>query len=198
MQFLLVLLNKLLAIFHTGGILMIPLVLCSIMTTALILEQYWYSLLSDRRLKKLWQTPEQFKQMEGMDMIARAMFWLRQHQQSSLEEQTQGMDLIYHHFERRINWLNTLAAVAPLLGLLGTVSGMIRIFSVVSTEKPTNAIASLSGGISEALFATGGGLLVAILAALFYHYLNNRLEAMGEQLRVWYGSQYLSLKNHEG
>lgn len=83
--------------------------------------------------------------------------------------------------ERRVSWLGLIAAIAPLLGLIGTVFGMIRIFHQVSLEQPANPIAALSGGISEALVATAGGLIVAVIAAMGQHSLQLSVEALAER-----------------
>lgn len=85
--------------------------------------------------------------------------------------------------DRRVSWLGLIAAIAPLLGLIGTVFGMIRIFHQVSLERPANPIAALSGGISEALVATAGGLIVAVIAAVGQHALGNALDAVSGEVR---------------
>lgn len=169
----------------SGGFV-IPLFIASVLTAALFLEQYWYSLLSGRRIRRLALDPASWKALSGMDMISRMVQSLNLNQQASEAVQKRDMEMIYTHFERRIHWLSTMAAVAPMLGLIGTVSGMIRIFGVVSGGDIKDPLASLSGGISEALFATGGGLIIAIVAALGYHYLNARLESMGQEMVRWY------------
>lgn len=195
-QFLLDLLSKFLQIVGVGGWMVLPLVLTSIFTLALVFEQVWYIFLGQQRLKKLVLSSGDLNQIQGMDMVSRMVSWILKHPNSLESEQKQNLSYIYNHFERRISWLNTMAAVAPLLGLLGTVSGMINIFAVVSAKKPTNPLASLSGGISEALFATAGGLLIAIIAAFSYQYLQSKLEALGEAITLWYKSYQLSLANN--
>lgn len=178
--------NSVMALIEVGGGMILPLFACSILTLALVFEQLWYSVLSARRLRRLMAEPSNLKAIRGMDMISRMIAVLQRHPHASEEEQKRRIELVYNHFERRINWLNTLAALAPLFGLLGTVSGMIRIFAIVATKKPDNPISSLSGGISEALFATGAGLIVAVVAAIAYHYLSSRQEALGEEMTTWY------------
>ncbi|HEY9840150.1 MAG: MotA/TolQ/ExbB proton channel family protein [Candidatus Sericytochromatia bacterium] len=179
-------LGNILKIIEAGGGFIIPLFMTSVLTGALLLEQGWYSFLAGRRLKRLQLTPEIWDKLWGMDMVSRMLRSLVQNLQSSEEFQKRDLDIIYTHFERRILWLNTVAAIAPMLGLIGTVAGMIRIFAVVSEGEVKNPLAQLSGGLSEALYATGGGLIVAIIAALGYHLLNARLEAMGGEMSRWY------------
>ncbi|MGV3525128.1 MAG: MotA/TolQ/ExbB proton channel family protein [Candidatus Sericytochromatia bacterium] len=179
-------LMNLLSLVEAGGGFIIPLFLASVLTGAVLLEQLWFSFLSGRRIKRLLLEPARWDQLGGMDMISRMLRSLVVNLQASEEVQKRDMDMIYGRFERRIQWLNTLAAVAPMLGLLGTVAGMIRIFSVISSQDMKNPLAQLSGGLSEALFATGGGLIVAIVAALGYHFLNSRLETLGQEMVIWY------------
>lgn len=187
-------LANILHLVEAGGGFIIPLFLASAITGAILLEQTWYSLLAGRRLKKLLIDAQTWRQPGGMDMVSRMLQTLRQNAKAAENQQKQDMELVYSHFERRISWLNTLAAIAPMLGLLGTVAGMIRIFAVVSAGDIKDPLASLSGGISEALFATGGGLIVAIVAALGYHYLNARHEAHGQELARWYESHRHQLR----
>jgi len=86
--------------------------------------------------------------------------------------------------ERYLNTLGTIAAVSPLLGLLGTVFGMIQVFGVITQAGVGNA-GLLAGGISKALITTAAGLSVAIPALMFHRYFNGRVNkliiAMEEQ-----------------
>jgi biopolymer transport protein ExbB len=82
-----------------------------------------------------------------------------------------------HDLERYLNALGTIAAISPLLGLLGTVSGMIRAFSAITTQGVGNP-AVLAGGIAEALITTAAGLIVAIPAMIAYRYLRRRIDSL--------------------
>lgn len=179
-------LGNILTIVDAGGGFIIPLFLTSLLTGALLFEQLWYSFLAGRRLKRLQLNPQHWDRLWGMDMISRMLRTLVLNIQASEDIQKRDMEIIYSHFERRVHWLNTVAAVAPMIGLIGTVAGMIRIFAVVSTSDMKNPLEQLSGGLSEALYATGGGLIVAIIAALGYHFLNSKLEARGQEMARWY------------
>jgi biopolymer transport protein ExbB len=78
--------------------------------------------------------------------------------------------------EKNVGMLSTIANLSPLLGLLGTVSGMIKTFKVVSQGSGNPAL--LAGGIAEALITTAAGLCVAIPVLVGYRYLKNRAESL--------------------
>ncbi len=84
---------------------------------------------------------------------------------------------VAHELERFLNTLGTIAAISPLLGLLGTVAGMIKIFQVVSVQGNSN-FSLLSVGIAEALVTTAAGLTVAIPSLLFYRYFQGRVDEL--------------------
>jgi biopolymer transport protein ExbB len=88
---------------------------------------------------------------------------------------------VVHELERYLNTLGTIAAISPLLGLLGTVTGMIRTFSAL-TVGGVGDPAALAGGISEALITTAAGLMVAIPALIAYRYLRGRVDALVVQM----------------
>ena len=82
-----------------------------------------------------------------------------------------------HDLERYLNALGTIAGISPLLGLLGTVSGMIRAFTAITAQGVGNPNV-LAGGIAEALIMTAAGLVVAIPSLIAYRYLRGRVDAL--------------------
>jgi biopolymer transport protein ExbB len=88
---------------------------------------------------------------------------------------------VAHDLERYLNMLGTIAAVSPLLGLLGTVTGMIRTFEAITNAGIGNPTA-MAGGIAEALLTTAAGLLVAIPALVAYRYLRGRVDGLVIQM----------------
>lgn len=88
---------------------------------------------------------------------------------------------VVHDLERYLNTLGTIAAVAPLLGLLGTVVGMIDVFAEIMSQGTGNASA-LAGGISEALITTAAGLTVAIPAIVMHRYFVGKIDAIVVEL----------------
>lgn len=84
---------------------------------------------------------------------------------------------VVHDLEKYLNSLGTVAAIAPLLGLLGTVVGMIDVFTQITTVGTGNANA-LAGGISEALLTTAAGLIVAISALVMHRYFTGLVDTL--------------------
>jgi len=84
---------------------------------------------------------------------------------------------VAHELERYLNALGTIAAVTPLLGLLGTVVGMIKVFTNITNVGVGNP-ALLAGGISTALVTTASGLMVAIPSLMFYRYFRGRVDGL--------------------
>lgn len=83
-----------------------------------------------------------------------------------------------HFLEKKMDWLATIAGVAPLLGFLGTVTGMIQAFQQIQTLEGNVNPSVLAGGIWEALITTASGLAVGIIAYGFYNYLLGRMNRM--------------------
>ena len=94
-------------------------------------------------------------------------------------------DRILHQYNRRLGWLSVLGSLVPLMGLLGTVIGMINVFVKVAAAGDVSDISLLAGGIWEALLTTAAGMTVAIPILLAYHWFEARIERfsfnMGQQ-----------------
>jgi biopolymer transport protein ExbB len=179
-------------IVKAGGIVMVPIILSSILAAAIILERLWT--LQYRRVlpaeltEKVWRWVEQ-RQIQDKHIAA-----LQQNSPlgkilaAGLANRHRGRDIIkesiedtgrhvVHELERFIGALGTIATLTPLLGLLGTVVGMIRTFNAITTAGIGNP-AALAGGIAEALITTAAGLVVAIPALIGYKYLRGRVESL--------------------
>ncbi|MFC1579300.1 MotA/TolQ/ExbB proton channel family protein [Thermodesulfobacteriota bacterium] len=175
-----------------GGVFIYPIILCSIIALAVFIERLW--LLRRKRV-----IPSEFiRQIEGMlkkQKISDAIF-LCQGDSSSiariflagLKSSGRGMWLVKEAIEERggreaailekhVNILSTIANLTPLLGLLGTVSGMIKTFNVISVQGVGNP-APLAGGIAEALITTASGLCVAIPTLVCYRILKDKAESL--------------------
>lgn len=103
-------------------------------------------------------------------------------------ESTANLEL--QRLEKGMGWLSTFAATAPLIGFLGTVTGMVRVFMSIQAHSSAGVdISILAGGIWEALLTTIGGLIVGIVAIIFYNDLIQKLENLLKDMQEG-GIQY--------
>ena len=179
-------------IVKSGGWLMLPIILCSIAALAIIGERLW-SLQRKRIIPKhlvaqIWQlhskgqlSTEQIATVRNSSPLGRVlaagltnMNAQREIMKESIEETGRH---VVHELERYMNSLGTIAAITPLLGLLGTVIGMIKVFSVITAEGVGNPTV-LAGGISEALITTAAGLSVAIPALMAHRYFRGLIDSL--------------------
>ncbi|MFO7735321.1 MAG: MotA/TolQ/ExbB proton channel family protein, partial [bacterium] len=93
-----------------------------------------------------------------------------------------GADIIFF-MNRRLTVLSVLGSLLPLMGLLGTVIGMIKVFSRVAAAGDLTDIGILAGGIWEALITTAAGMSVAIPTLMIYHFLERRIEKTSHRMR---------------
>jgi biopolymer transport protein ExbB len=174
--------------FARGGWMMIPILAASLVTVALIIEHTMILNRAKKNLTFLWAHPLKSDQLLTRAAKDPVVLYLNEVAEEQLQSTTEKLDLaeqIIATQERRISWLGTIASIAPLLGLLGTVSGMINIFFRIAGAPPQNPLQDLSHGISEAMIATGGGLIVAIVAALAQHVLMNTNDDISLDLAAW-------------
>jgi biopolymer transport protein ExbB len=181
-----------LEIVQAGGWLMLPIIACSVVAVAIILERLWT--LQEKRVlpanvtTQAWEWVQhgqldaehvqQVHQSSPLGQVLAAGLAYRHTQREVMKEAIEDAGRhVVHELERYLNPLGTIAAISPLLGLLGTVSGMIRSFTAITAEGVGNP-AVLAGGISEALITTAAGLTVAIPALIAYRFLRGRVDAL--------------------
>jgi biopolymer transport protein ExbB len=179
-------------IIQAGGWLMLPIILCSVVAVAITIERIWT--LQPRRVlpKGLatrvweWARDRQLDQKHldilaansPMGQVLAAGLANRHQEREVLKEKVQDTGRhVVHELERYLNTLGTIAAITPLLGLLGTVIGMVKVFTAITTAGVGNP-GVLAGGISEALITTAAGLSVAIPSLIAYRYLRGRVDAL--------------------
>lgn len=177
-------------IVRAGGPLMWPIILCSIIAVAIILERLWT--LQERRVlppdlaPRVWQLIENnqindkviaaLEQNSPLGRLLAAGLANRHRPRDQLMQRLEDTGRhVVHELERFLNTLGTIAGVSPLLGLLGTVTGIIRAFNAIQAGGMGDPRA-LSGGIAEALVATAAGLIVAIPALIGYRLLRGKIE----------------------
>ena len=176
----------------SGGWLMAPIILCSIAAMAIIVERLW-SLQRERVVPadlsaRAWEwvrtgtlTEERIQALrEGSPFgrILAAVLASRHLDREMMKEYIEEVGRhVAHELDRYLNALGTIAAISPLLGLLGTVIGMIKVFAVI-TAQGVGEPRVLAGGISEALVTTAAGLTVAIPSLLFHRVLRGRVDEL--------------------
>ena len=175
-----------------GGVFMHPILLCSVLSLAIFMERLWSlrrkrvmpeSLLPKvERLVREGMLPNAISAVKGDDSSLSRILVVglknagkKREQIKEVLEEVGGREAT--RLEKYIEALATIASVSTLLGLLGTISGMIKIFSAISHEVAVNPT-TLAGGISEALNTTAFGLVVAIPTTVFYKYLIGKAEDM--------------------
>ena len=173
-----------------GGWLMLPLLICSVLVLAITIERFW-SLRSQQiapggLLRKVmyWLKRQQMDQaklqyLEEHSPLGRLFATTIQNIPRGIQETKERIHdeahYVLHDLQRFLNMLGTIAVIAPLLGLLGTVMGMIQVFSVIMLQGTGNP-ATLAGGISEALITTAVGMIIAIPALISHRYFMRKVD----------------------
>jgi biopolymer transport protein ExbB len=178
-------------IVRAGGPFMWPIVLCSVVAAAIILERLWTLqeqrvLPRDliRRVRQLVEADQvnekviaALEQNSPLGRVLAAGLANRHRSREIMMERLEDAGRhVVHDLERFLNTLGTIASTSPLLGLLGTVTGIIKSFNALQAGAAGDP-RMLSGGIGEALIATAAGLCVAIPALIAYRYLRGRVES---------------------
>ncbi len=175
-----------------GGWLMVPILLSSVIVLAICAERLYT--LNERKISPPHLLASLWKQLKVDGLDAEGLRTLKQSSPlgrilaAGLGNASHGRDVmkesiqeaaghVVHDLERYLNTLGTIAAVTPLLGLLGTVMGMIKVFAEIMAQGTGNA-SVLAGGISEALITTAAGLSVAIPALVMHRYFVGRIDGI--------------------
>ena len=178
-----------LEIILAGGWMMVPILLCSTFAVAIVIERFW-------TLRKSKVTPdglavmvedwatrhelderhlEQLRAESPLGRVYAAALRNRRRSRELIKEAVEDTGRhVVHDLERFLNPLGTIAGITPLLGLLGTVIGMIEVFSAIMVSGVGDANV-LAGGISQALITTASGLTVAIPSYFFYRYFTGKV-----------------------
>ncbi|MDT8405397.1 MotA/TolQ/ExbB proton channel family protein [Sulfuriflexus sp.] len=175
-----------------GGWLMLPIILCSVVAVAIIAERFWT--LQRKRISpkhlvaQVWHWARsneldetkilQLKKDSPLGRIIAAGLINRHHPREIMKESIEDAGRhIVPELDRFLNTLGTIASITPLLGLLGTVVGMIDVFTAI-IEHGVGSPSELAGGISKALITTAAGLTVAIPALMFYRYFRGQVNEL--------------------
>jgi biopolymer transport protein ExbB len=173
-----------------------PIILCSVIAGAIVLERIWT--LQQRRVmppdlsRRIWALVDAGQVNDKIiaalevnsplgKLLATGLLNRHRPRAILMERLEDAGRHVAHELDRYLNTLGTIAGVAPLLGLLGTVTGIIKSFNAIYSGGLGNPQA-LSGGISEALLTTAAGLCVAIPSQVAYRYLRGRVDGIVVQI----------------
>jgi len=171
---------------------MVPILLCSVIAMAIIAERFWT--LQRKRITpsnlvvQVWQwaksgnvNEDRVRALRKSSPLGRILAAGLANRNSSREMMKENIEdvgrHVVHDLDRHLNTLGTIASITPLLGLLGTVIGMIKVFAVITTQGVGDP-GVLAGGISEALITTAAGLTVAIPALMFHRYFRGHVDEL--------------------
>ena len=168
---------------------MLPIVACSVVSMGIIVERIWTlqrkRVIPENLVAQVWRLHQKgeltnlhintIRQGSPLGRILAAGLVNRMHSREVMKEAIEEVGRqVVHELERFLNTLGTIASITPLLGLLGTVIGMIKVFSAIMIVGVGNP-GELAGGISEALITTAAGLSVAIPSIMFHRYFEGRV-----------------------
>jgi biopolymer transport protein ExbB len=181
-----------LEILKAGGWAMSPIILCSALMLAIVLERFWslrrktvmpdgltnevLTLLRARRLDA--RHVDALRENSPLGELLAAALAVRGQPREVIRERLEDSGRhVVHRMERYLNTLGTIALISPLLGLLGTVIGLIRMFLAVMLNGVGDPM-KMAGGIGEALICTAAGLVVAIPAYVLHRYFRSRVAGL--------------------
>jgi biopolymer transport protein ExbB len=181
-------------LFLKGGPVMWPLLATSLVTLTVVIERLLFVAREWRRrqpeaVEAVFRATERADLggavaagLRSPDPVARSLAnALEHHDQSFSSAMLRAANLELKRWNRGLSVLDTAVTLAPLLGLLGTVTGMIHAFGLLGGHE-LDAPAAITGGIAEALIATAFGLSIAIVALIPFNFLNAGLEEMRHDL----------------
>ena len=197
-------------VMQSGGWLMVPILLCSVAALAIGIERGW-TLRSSRVIPKGLLADAQRWAQDGAgeaprlgelaarsplgQVLAAGIANARRGRSLMKEAMTQAVAAVSHDLERYLTSLGIIASISPLLGLLGTVVGMIHVFSALMLDGAGHPEA-LAGGISEALITTAAGLTVAIPSLMLHRFFLRRVDDLVVELERQ--ATYLVDATHSG
>lgn len=181
-----------LEIVQSGGWLMVPILLCSVVAAAIAVERLWTlqrSRITPKNLLAQVWTALKNNEMDAQrlrelrassplgQVLAAGIGNAKRGREVMKEAMEEVASQVSHDLERYLTSLGVIASISPLLGLLGTVVGMIKVFTALMLEGAGNANV-LAGGISQALITTAAGLSVAIPAIMFHRFFLRRVDEL--------------------
>jgi len=183
-------------LFEKGGVMMYPILVTSILAIAVIIERAYFlyfkiKKLEDSVIGDILDSTDNGNAVKAIEFLEQEesiyknyyISILQQNEEELMEKAAilKGDELLFN-LNRRLNMLSIAASVLPLMGLLGTVLGMIKVFSRVAQAGDAADISVLAGGIWEALLTTAAGMAIAIPVMLFYHFFKRSIEKIAHSM----------------
>lgn len=179
-------------ILYAGGWLMVPILLCSAIAMGVIFERAWalrkQAVIPPELMNQTWDWAksrkldanhlEALRRNSALGRLLAAALRNRHRSREIIKEAVEDTGRhVVHDLERFLNTLGTIAGIAPLLGLLGTVIGMINVFAAIVSHGVGDP-GQLAGGISQALITTAAGLVVAIPSYMAHRYFTGKVAGL--------------------
>ena len=178
---------------YQGGWFMLPLLICSILLISIVIERFWFlqkrlvvpngvlnnfvRLVKTEKISITQQ--ESFSTTSSLGALLVVAYKYKDKPRMSLEEKiSEKAADIKLDLERNLNMLGIIASISPLLGLLGTVVGMITVFANINLLGTSSSADFLASGISEALITTAFGLIVAVPGLVFYRMFQHKVDKL--------------------
>lgn len=192
-------------LFEKGGFIMYPILISSIIALAVIVERMIVLMRTKipseeaiqgvcRKMRDGAVDDVETFLAAGTTPVHRviAAVWKTEGDESAREKSASiAGDHVLRHLNKRLGWLAILGSLVPLMGLLGTVLGMIRVFSNVAEAGDVSDISLLAGGIWEALLTTAAGMGVAIPVLLVYHWLSGKVDNVAFEM-AHHGQEFIA------
>jgi biopolymer transport protein ExbB len=181
-----------LELMKSGGWLMVPILLCSVVAMAIVVERFWTlqaaKIIPNGLVMQVWEWSRadelddaRIRTIQSGSPLGRLLaagLANRSAERKIMKEAIEEVGRhVVHELERYLNALGTVALITPLIGLLGTVIGMVKVFTVITVHGVGNPEV-LADGISQALITTATGISVAIPALLFYRFFQRRVDEL--------------------
>lgn len=173
-----------------GGWFMLPLLICSVLLISIVIERIWFlqkRLVSPEGLLRTFikhskdqsitiQQQDSYVESSSLGELLVTAYRFKDKPRNIVEDKiVEASSNVRMKLERNLNMLGIIANISPLLGLLGTVVGMITVFANINLVDGSSNSDLLASGISEALITTAFGLLVAVPGLIFYKYFSARV-----------------------
>ena len=185
---------------YQGGWFMLPLLICSVLLISIVIERFWFlqkrlvapngvlnnfvRLVKTEKISITQQ--ESFSTTSSLGALLVVAYKYKDKPRTSLEEKiSEKAADIKLDLERNLNMLGIIASISPLLGLLGTVVGMITVFANINLLGTSSNADYLASGISEALIATGMGLFAAIPAVVAFNKFTSESESISQSTMIF-------------